>query len=68
VLDQWHAALPNAARKQFFAAIDAANSAMAKTDAAAREERYLKSLKRHSTRAVVLSSKLRDTVTVTGRK
>jgi DNA-binding MarR family transcriptional regulator len=57
VLDQWHAALPGAARKQFFAAIGAANSAITKADSAVREERYLKSLKRHSTRAIVLRSK-----------
>jgi hypothetical protein len=57
VLDQWHDALPNAARKQFFAAIGAANSVITKADAAVREERYLKSLKRHSTRANVFRTK-----------
>lgn len=57
VLDQWHDALPAAVRKRFFAAIGAANSAIAKADAAAREERYLKSLKRHSTRANVFRTK-----------
>jgi DNA-binding MarR family transcriptional regulator len=57
VLDQWHDALPATARKRFFDAIEAANVAMARTDAAIREDRYLKSLKRHSTRANVFRTK-----------
>jgi hypothetical protein len=44
-------------RKRFFAAIGAANIEMAKTDAAAREDRYLKSLKKHSTRANVFRTR-----------